>query len=762
MLDSHGTPIVSGPRGWTYVAVETSEARAAALAKVWFWVQGAADLDDVCVCPQSPLFLVNGDFEKPADRQGRIPFWSEEKASLAAGPRGGKALLDTEDRHRGKNSLRLSSTADWYAVSSLNYPIWSWSDRWQGRALVRCSATAVARLFLVWSDDNAANVVRVDEGPETSGENWNEVLTPVFEPPSGASVVRLALLVRKGEAWFDDVRLTTLPAKQRVVKALVNQVGYDLGGPKSAVIATNFFPKEQITARVQLLDDKDKAAQEIQAACGGRVYGQDHADWGWYFWRADFSSFDQEGTYRVKATIGGDSGLSPSFSIGKDLVFSKTAPLNVDFFFVQRCGFDVPGWHKACHMDDARVEGRPRDLTGGWHSAGDYNKLSWEYGDGAAMYALARSARSAPDFFSMHDRDHNGTSDAAEEAVWGMRFLSKIQIAETGGLLGDILQGPTKQAYFNWVPPERQTDGVPGTADDPVVGPTGGYTPLAIAGWAILAGLLQSGALREECLSRAEKLLRHIRGRPNHERDPHVLLGAIELHRATKKEEFLNDARQRISTILLQDGPISGGYSDSGDVPCAALATFALHFPSDPLSKEIEIRLRKQIDQLVAEPRNPFGVTHQKFGEDGYFFEPASNYGQNFIFSSRAWAALLIYRLTGDRRAWGYAADQLDWILGKNPYALCMMVGAGSINPPRLHTRYDSIPGHESGTIPGAIANGFVRDVGGYDRPGFDLGRTGRPHPSYRTSEPWLVHNILHLIAVTTLHEVHCCGDKGG
>src|SRR5207247_11387131 len=110
----------------------------------------------------------------------------------------------------------------------------------------------------------------------------------------------------------------------------------------------------------------------------------------------------------------------------------------------------------------------------------------------------------------------------------------------------------------------------------------------------------------------------------------------------------------------------------------------------------------------------------------------------------------------------GQCPGQVDGSLVKNPNAPCIRAEAGGMRPARLHTRYDSIPGHESGTIPRAIANGFVRDVGGYARPGFDLGRTGRPHPSYRTSEPWLVHNILHLIAVTTLHEVHCCGDKGG
>ena len=134
-------------------------------------------------------------------------------------------------------------------------------------------------------------------------------------------------------------------------------------------------------------------------------------------------------------------------------------------------------------------------------------------------------------------------------------------------------------------------------------------------------------------------------------------------------------------------------------------------------------------------------------------FRSPSDLGANFVVLARAWAAATSYRVTGDRRALGYAADHLDWVLGKNPLQLCMFEGTGTINPPRYHHRYDSIPGRERGAVPGAIPNGFVRDVGGYDRPGFDLSRAGRPHPSYRTSEPWLVHNILNLLAITTLHE---------
>jgi hypothetical protein len=170
----------------------------------------------------------------------------------------------------------------------------------------------------------------------------------------------------------------------------------------------------------------------------------------------------------------------------------------------------------------------------------------------------------------------------------------------------------------------------------------------------------------------------------------------------------------------------------------------------------VRASLQEHLERILLEPRNPFGVTRQKAGGEGvegYYFEPTSVYGQSFLFGCRAWSALSIHRLLGDRRALGYAIDQLDFLLGKNPYLLCLLEGKGSCNPPRYHHRYDSIPGRERGAVPGAIPNGFVRDVGGHDRPGFDLSTGGRPHPSYRTSEPWLVHDVFFLLAVTALHE---------
>jgi hypothetical protein len=538
---------------------------------------------------------------------------------------------------------------------------------------------------------------------------------------------------------------------------LVNQVGYEVKGPKGAVVLTNFLPKKAPQCEFQLVAEDGRPVWKSPLVCAGRMCGQGGADWGWYFWRADFAPFDKDGKYRAKASLGETEGVSHPFLIGRDVLFRETAEANVDFFFVQRCGLAVPGWHAACHLDDAKLkDGTHRDLTGGWHSAGDYNKIVWEYGDGGVMYALVNAAEALPQYFAQYDRDKDSLCDVLDEAWWGAKFMAKLQLSETGGLLNHIEQGPNRKTWMNWCPPEKTTDNIVGTADDPVVQPGEGHSPLAIGGWARLAKALDARGVKTDYLARAIRLWEHATVKGTAGPDPLLLISSVDLYLVTAEERFLAFSRRSAEGLLSSGTPrgqLAGGYGGTGDVPAAALAHFALKLPKEPVSTRIKARLQEHLPHFIAEANNPLGLMMQKPGAEGYFFEPTSTLGCNYQVCCRAWSALMIYRLTGDRRALGYATNQLDFLLGKNPYGVCMLEGKGAFNLPRYHHRYITIPGHERGAVPGAIPNGFVRDIGGYDRPGIDLSTKGRPYPSYRTNEPWLVHNVFYVLAITALHE---------
>ncbi|MBI4559652.1 MAG: glycoside hydrolase family 9 protein [Candidatus Hydrogenedentes bacterium] len=767
---SYQTPHVKDREDWTYVAVETqpqAETTPGHFAVITFHVHGKAVADDLKLTPYSPLVTANAGFEMPIDKKGRIPMWDELKEeSLLAGKREGTISLDTTRPKEGASNIVLAPTGGWIAVGSIPCAVPMWTDRCAPLTWARCEGGAQAQLLALWADDYSQHIVRVDQGLAFSGTDWQPLSTPPLEPPAKASNVKIVLVAHAGPAsasgrgrvHFDSVDLRSLPPQQPSVRVLVNQVGYDQAGPKSAIVASNFFPTGAPLGTFQLETAKGRAARSGELACAGRMYGAQAADWGWYFWRASFSDHKRNGEYRVRATLGAIEGVSYSFRVEKDLLFRETGPIGVDFFFVQRCGFDVPGWFKACHLDDAKLpDGTHLDLIGGWHSAGDYNKLPWEYGDGGVLYSLVTAAEAAPRFFAKFDRDGQGLNDILDEAWWGAKYQAKIQVPETGGLLNHVKQGPERK-WMKWAAPDVHTDSIIGTEDDPVVEPGEGNSPLLIGAWARTAELLQNRGIANDYLARAIRYWEYVnKGAPSTS-SPHILTSTLELYRTTRESRFLDFARRSAEEILAAappEGQMKGGHGDSGDIPAGALALFALRLPDDPLTPKIRARLAVHLPYFVSQTDNPLRIIQQKYGADGFYFEPTSSLGHNWEIACRAWSALLLYQLLGDRRAWEHAIDQLDFILGKNPYSLCMMEGKGTFNPPRYHHRYNAIPGKERGAVPGAIPNGFVRDVAGYDRPGFDLSTGGRQYPSYRTSEPWLVHNVWYMLAVTALHEAN-------
>lgn len=802
------SPRVQSP-GWRYVAVEWNAANAPA-GRVSFWVNGEADLDDVSLALVETTYIGNKGVEN--DERGRIPFWSEERSdTLLPGRRGGELKPDADVKREGKTSARLTPTNDWSGVASVSYPVAPWTDRLELSCWTRCEPSATAQILACWTDDSQ-NVLRVDASPSVQANDWQRIVFAPESPPAKAMAVRLVAVARGGPVWFDDFELLRLRGRRPRVQVFVNQIGYDRAGPKSVVIASNFFPTNGHVVTLELVSQnskvglavpsqpergavraphptslsasegkrdgvrgaptKERIALKQSATCAGRIHSGQSDDWGWYFWRADFSHFREPGTYRVVARLGSFTAESAPFRIGRNLLLTETAQSAVDFFYIQRCGFEVPGWHKACHLDDAKLpDGTHLDATGGWHSAGDYNKLMYEHGDGGVVYALLTAYDSNPIRFGRFDRDRDGLADALDEASWGGAFVAKMQIPETDGLRNHVNQGPGRN-WTKWSAPEVHTDNMSGNDDDPVIQPGEGNSPLVIAGWARLSAILksraQSSSRRKEAhsptpsfelrtpnsdyLQPAVRLWSHATKGGTDVGSPYLLISTIELHRATGEPAYLDSARRAVDHLLSQQAtndPLRGAFGSYGDTSAAALAQFALSYSKEDRIKNIERALNAYITFCVGTTDNAFGVSPQSVGETNSFFPP--DLGNNFQVLSRAWAAALVYQATRDPRALAYAQDHVDWVLGKNPLNLCMFEGKGAINPPRYHHRYNTIPGHERGAVPGTIPNGFVRDMGLADRPGFDLSRAGGRAPSFRTSEPWLVHNLFYLLAASAL-----------
>jgi endoglucanase len=519
----------------------------------------------------------------------------------------------------------------------------------------------------------------------------------------------------------------------------LNQAGFATHAPKLAVVLSESpiteggFIVETSSGEVVHRGDLTPAPQA----------------WDTHAAHADFSPVVAAGAYRLR--IGEQASLP--FRIGEREPGIATLHPATEFFFIQRCGMEVPGWHGPCHMDDGVLpDGTFQDATGGWHDAGDYNKYNGY--TPLSIFALLAAYRTAPAFYA--ERQRNGMPAILDEAHWGAEWLAKM-IHPSGKLWRDIFS-----SYRFWGRPEDETDNVPGTGDERAFRtepPESQHQEMGVAAFAEMALAFPEEA--HVWRQRAERLWQALDAAAGEKPIliAESILGALALYRLTGEVRY-EEAAAKLSLRLLTNQREDGRFSDPEIVDCglpaAALASTAMAF--QPLRGHFLPPLLRYLEGSLALSDNAFRML--QYDKDDFFFnyEKPENWhvGQNSMYLSQAWAAGLIWTLSGDVRAYDHAWDLVDWVLGRNPFGLCLMDGVGSRHTALYHHRYCAIPDHENGAVPGAVVNGIVRESVERDVPRYDLKTEGRA--AYQTNEPWLPHNAYYLLALTTL----CYGQREG
>jgi len=92
-----------------------------------------------------------------------------------------------------------------------------------------------------------------------------------------------------------------------------------------------------------------------------------------------------------------------------------------------------------------------------------------------------------------------------------------------------------------------------------------------------------------------------------------------------------------------------------------------------------------------------------------------------------------------------FALNQLNWILGLNPYDASMLHGSGHNNP-----AYGFFGTFEYTNAPGGIANGITSGLENEDDIDFNLSyaKTGKDN-DWRWAEQWLPHAAWYLLAIS-------------
>jgi len=390
-----------------------------------------------------------------------------------------------------------------------------------------------------------------------------------------------------------------------------------------------------------------------------------------------------------------------------------------------------------------------------------------------------------------------------DEAMFGADYL--VRIKRPGGSFYRTVSAPgfEKSPEERVIAPSmrgfiiKRTQQQPG-ADVPAVGEPAdtderayevGYRAgggVAIAALAKASTLGVSGEFSsKEYLAAAEEAFDYLErhnhlytndGTENIVDDYCALLAATELYRATGRQRYRDaaDTRARSLGSRLVSWKNYRDYwrADGGDrpffhasdagLPVVSLVNYleiadvdergrALH--SIRRSLEFELRVTEEVPNPFAYPRQLVQSLDGRRRSSFFFPHDTETeewwQGENARLASLAAAARLAERhFSHDpdftRALLSYAVNNLNWILGLNPYDACMLHGEGRNNPWYLFFGY-----YEYTNSPGGICNGITSGLD--DEHGIDFNlpysETGKDN-DWRWGEQWLPHAAWYLVAV--------------
>lgn len=227
----------------------------------------------------------------------------------------------------------------------------------------------------------------------------------------------------------------------------VDQFGYLPNAEKVAVISDpmiGYNSNESYTAG-STLEVRDAVSNTVvfSGASSSWNNGQTHSQSGDRVWWFDFSSVQTPGSYYVFDPSTNTS--SYTFDI-RDDVYNEVLKQAVRSFYYQRCGVSKTQSHGGvwndtpCHIGasqdlDCRLVTNPtantsRDLSGGWHDAGDYNKYVQFTIDPIhdLLFAFQKNPSIWGDDYNIPESG-NGVPDIIDEIKFELDWLIKMQNA---------------------------------------------------------------------------------------------------------------------------------------------------------------------------------------------------------------------------------------------------------------------------------------------------------------------------------------------
>ncbi|MBN1798708.1 MAG: glycoside hydrolase family 9 protein [Spirochaetales bacterium] len=565
------------------------------------------------------------------------------------------------------------------------------------------------------------------------------------------------------------------------MKILINHIGYKKSGNKKAILQA---PPHLKIQKFHILE-KAAEAKVFEGNIQPAVYVANWRDR--YFFTMDFTEFSTCGSFYIQITVDSECITSHEFTIEDDPYLTGTLADILDYFVSQRCTGIYDEADRSMSFFGSRKH--RVDVHGGWYDAsGDVSKYLSHL-----SYANYLNPQQTPlvvwNLLYAHD-----LLDAQKSISW--KYLPERIIAEAIHGADFLVRMQDKEGYFymtvfdGWSARADMreicayTDFGKKSEDYQAAYRQGGG--LAIAALARASTLDRSGDYdAEKYLETARKGFAHLEkhnlryvddGKENIIDDYCALLAASEIFNACKEEQYLKAAGVRARSLIARisdDRNYSGWWraDETGErpyfhaaeagLPVVSLIRFLEVAENNDLREKILAAIRKSLDfelKITGEVVNPFGYARQYIkplpvqkktafffphdNESGYWWQ-----GENARLASLATASSLASQYFADDKALlsrlkRFSQDQIDWILGLNPFDICMLHGKGRNNP-----EYPNLKGLKN--VKGGICNGITSGVNSEDDIEFSPDKLMFDYyENWRWSEQWLPHAAWFFLAV--------------
>ncbi|MCR9420541.1 glycoside hydrolase family 9 protein [Vibrio sp. RM-69-4] len=558
---------------------------------------------------------------------------------------------------------------------------------------------------------------------------------------------------------------------------LINHIGYEPQGPKQAILMSNTLRVSSDIALLVCANSHQTVSTfvvEPQAKVAHWHLGS--------FYTIDFSQYTTSGQYYLRF----ENTHSPIFEIGEGILMKKTFSDVLHYFKSQRCGGIFDQQDKLVPLLGTSTTA---DVHGGWYDAsGDVSKYLSHL-----SYANYLNPQQTPMVVwnmlkGLAQLEHHSSFAAfsrtrlKEEALFGADFLIRMQNSE-GFFYTTVFDKWSKDIKQREICAYATQSGH--KSDDYQAGFRQGGG-IAIAALAVAARLDVHGDFTSEhYLTAAEHGYWHLKenntrylddGQENIIDAYCALLASVELYRSTHQANYLLECRlwaQRLCAYQHSDANIAHYWAANSDATRPYYHAAEAGLPVIALCEYLEIETEEHLKQSVVQVienacrfeltithqvSNPFGYPRQYVkpvngdkrcaffvahdNESGYWWQ-----GENARLGS---LACMAYRaqafVNADLHAplTTFAQNALNWIIGLNPYDMCMLDGHGRNNP-------DYLPHLGFFNAKGGVCNGITGGFEDEEDIAFNPAKQKDDMlQNWRWAEQWIPHGAWYLLAITT------------